>query len=92
MAGLLGAVAGPDGTAAMAFAGFPLGRVPVAGKTGTAQVSGRADTSLFVAVAPAGDPRFAVAAVVEEAGFGSAVAAPIVRRVLEVLTPEAGVP
>jgi cell division protein FtsI/penicillin-binding protein 2 len=37
-------------------------------------------------VAPANDPQFAVVAVVEEAGFGSAVAAPIVRRVLEVLT------
>ncbi|MDQ1517454.1 MAG: hypothetical protein QOE80_3284, partial [Actinomycetota bacterium] len=44
---------------------------------------------LFAAVAPANDPQFAVVAVVEEAGFGSAVAAPIVRRVLEVLT---GVP
>ena len=86
LAGLRGAVGSGDGTAAAAFAGFPLDRVPVEGKTGTAQVIGKADTSLFVAVAPAGNPRFAVAAVVEEAGFGSAVAAPIVRRVLEVLT------
>jgi penicillin-binding protein 2 len=86
LAGLRGAVADKDGTASAAFAGFPLDRVPVEGKTGTAQVTGRADTSLFVAVAPADHPRFVVAAVVEEAGFGSAVAAPIVRRVLEVLT------
>ena len=63
-----------------------LDRVPVEGKTGTAQVTGKADTSLFAAVAPADKPQFAVVAVVEEAGFGSAVAAPIVRRVLEVLT------
>jgi penicillin-binding protein 2 len=75
-----------EGTAAAAFAGFPLERVPVAGKTGTAQVNGRADTSLFAAVAPATDPRYVVVAVVEEAGFGSTVAAPIARRVLEVLT------
>jgi len=86
LAGLRGAVASRDGTAAPAFDGFPLDRVPVEGKTGTAQVMGRADTALFVAVAPADHPQFVVAAVVEEAGFGSAVAAPIVRRVLEVLT------
>jgi penicillin-binding protein 2 len=86
LAGLRGAVARREGTAAAAFTGFPLDRVPVEGKTGTAQVMGKADTALFVAVAPADQPRFVVAAVVEEAGFGSAVAAPIVRRVLEVLT------
>jgi len=86
LAGLRGAVGSGDGTAAAAFAGFPLDRVPVEGKTGTAQVTGRADTSLFAAVAPADNPQFAVVAVVEEAGFGSAVAAPIVRRVLEILT------
>jgi penicillin-binding protein 2 len=84
--GLHRAVGTREGTAAAAFAGFPLDRVPVAGKTGTAQVNGKADTSLFAAVAPADDPRFVVVAVVEEAGFGSTVAAPIVRRVLEVLT------
>ncbi|MGH9009555.1 MAG: penicillin-binding transpeptidase domain-containing protein, partial [Acidimicrobiia bacterium] len=64
----------------------PLDRVPVEGKTGTAQVNGKADTSLFAAVAPANDPQFVVVAVVEESGFGSVVAAPIVRRVREVLT------
>ncbi|HEY4409041.1 MAG TPA: penicillin-binding protein 2 [Acidimicrobiia bacterium] len=88
LAGLQGAVSSREGTAAEAFAGFPLDRVPVEGKTGTAQVIGKADTSLFVAVAPADHPRYVVAAVVEEAGFGSAVAAPIVRRVLGVLTGE----
>ncbi len=85
-AGLQRAVGTREGTAAAAFAGFPLDRVPVAGKTGTAQVDGKGDTSLFVALAPAGDPQYVVVAVVEEAGFGSTVAAPIVRRVLEVLT------
>ena len=95
--GLLRAVGSREGTAAAAFAGFPLDRVPVEGKTGTAQVNGKADTSLFAAVAPAQEPRFVVVAVVEESGFGSVIAAPIVRRVLEVLTgvqappPPAGV-
>jgi penicillin-binding protein 2 len=86
LTGLLRAVGTKEGTAAAAFAGFPLDRVPVLGKTGTAQVMGKADTSLFAAVAPANDPRFVVVAVVEESGFGSVVAAPIVRKVLEVLT------
>ena len=86
LTGLGRAVGSPEGTAAAAFAGFPLDRVPVVGKTGTAQVNGKGDTSLFVAVAPANDPHFVVAAVVEESGFGSVVAAPIVRKVLEVLT------
>jgi penicillin-binding protein 2 len=85
-AGLHRAVGTREGTAAAAFAGFPLERVPVAGKTGTAQVDGKGDTSLFVAVAPADDPQYVVVAVVEEGGFGSTVAAPIVRRVLEALT------
>jgi penicillin-binding protein 2 len=57
----------------------------VAGKTGTAQIAGRADTSLFAAVVPADAPRFAVVVVVEEGGFGSAVAAPVARRVIEAL-------
>jgi penicillin-binding protein 2 len=86
LTGLLRAVGTKEGTAAAAFAGFPLDRVPVLGKTGTAQVMGKADTALFAAVAPANDPRYVVVAVVEESGFGSVVAAPIVRKVLEVLT------
>ena len=56
LAGLQRAVGTREGTAAAAFAGFPLDRVPVVGKTGTAQVTGKADTSLFAAVAPADDP------------------------------------
>jgi penicillin-binding protein 2 len=85
LSGLLRAVGTREGTAAAAFAGFPLGQVPVLGKTGTAQVNGKADTALFAAVAPAHDPQYVVVAVVEESGFGSVVAAPIVRKVLEVL-------
>lgn len=86
MAGLLRAVGTREGTAATAFAGFPLDGVPVLGKTGTAQVNGKADTALFAAVAPAHDPRYVVVALVEESGFGSVIAAPVVRKVLEVLT------
>lgn len=83
MSGLLGAVRDPGGTAHGAFAGFPLDRVPVAGKTGTAQVRGKQDTALFVAIAPATAPQYVVAVVLEEAGFGGAAAAPVARRILD---------
>lgn len=82
VAGLRGAVYDPLGTAAGAFAGFPLDTLSVAGKTGTAQVSGRQDTALFVAFAPVENPQYVVAVVMEEAGFGGSAAAPVARRIL----------
>jgi penicillin-binding protein 2 len=72
-----------SGTAAGAFIGFPLSSVPVAGKTGTAEVQGKQPHSWFAAAAPANQPEYVVVAVVEEGGHGSEVAAPIVRRILE---------
>ncbi len=72
-----------DGTAATAFAGFPFDRVSVAGKTGTAQVTDLQPFSWFAAFAPVDDPEIVVVAMVEEAGSGSQIAAPIVRQVLE---------
>ena len=70
----------------------------IAGKTGTAQVKGIAqgafynekltperfrDHALFIAFAPAENPRVAVAVIVENAGHGGAVAAPIARQVMD---------
>ena len=83
--GLEGVLTGVRGTAVTAFAGFPHSAWTVAGKTGTAQVRGKADTSLFVAYGPNnfGNPEIAVAVVLEESGFGSAAAAPVVRNILE---------
>ncbi len=90
LAGLKGAVADPNGTASAVFVGFPLADVSVAGKTGTAEVVGKQDTSLFVGITPAeadpGRPRYVVLAVVEEGGFGAETAAPIVRRIIEGLS------
>ncbi len=65
--------------------------VAVAGKTGTAQVVRKGgplkrdhrDHAWFVAFAPADDPQIAVVVLVEHAGFGGAVAAPIARSVLD---------
>ena len=68
------------------------------GKTGTAQavslsknekyIASRMeerhrDHSLYIAFAPADDPKMALAVIVENAGFGSASAAPIARRVFD---------
>ncbi|MDM7951426.1 penicillin-binding protein 2 [Hydrogenophaga sp.] len=86
-----------EGTAARVFsgAGYLSG-----GKTGTAQAvtigqkdkydarkleEHQRDHSLYVAFAPLDQPRVALAVVVENAGFGSAHAAPIARRVFDFL-------
>jgi penicillin-binding protein 2 len=84
-----------EGTAAAAFRGAPY---TSGGKTGTAQVVGIAqgakynasqteerhrDHALYIAYAPADDPKIAVAMVVENAGFGAQAAAPIARRAFD---------
>ena len=56
----------------------------VAGKTGTATNPHGAAHSWFVCFAPADAPRVVVAVIVENAGYGAAVAAPIARNVLRV--------
>ena len=69
----------------------------IAGKTGTAQVftvsrsvkltdkvsEQLKDHSWFIAFAPAESPRIAIAVLVENGGFGSSVAAPIARKVMD---------
>ncbi|MBR6976462.1 MAG: penicillin-binding protein 2 [Ottowia sp.] len=82
-----------EGTAWRIFAGAPY---QSGGKTGTAQAVSlgkrnlnarlakrQRDHALYIAFAPADKPRIAVAAIVENAGFGAISAAPIVRRVLD---------
>jgi penicillin-binding protein 2 len=70
-----------SGTAAGAFGGFPFGKVDVAGKTGTAEVYGRQDTSWFASFAPANNPEYATVVMVSQAGQGASVAAPAVRQI-----------
>ncbi len=60
-----------------------IANVQVAGKTGTATNPHGASHSWFVCFAPADHPRYVVAIVVENAGYGAVVAAPIARDVLE---------
>lgn len=58
--------------------------IEVAGKTGTAQVSGAGNPlAWFAGFAPYENPEIAVAVLVENGGQGSSVAAPIFRRIVE---------
>ena len=84
-----------EGTSARVFAGA--GYLS-GGKTGTAQAVSlnqkekynaakmeerQRDHSLYIAFAPAEDPKIALAVIVENAGFGSTSAAPIARRAFD---------
>jgi len=84
-----------SGTGRVAFQGAPY---KVGGKTGTAQVISikqgekynesktaerHRDHSLFIAFAPADDPKIAIAVLVENGGFGARAAAPIARAAID---------
>ena len=91
--GLVSVITGGTGRGVFAGAGYQ-----AAGKTGTAQAQSQAkntkynprmleehqrDHSLFMGYAPADNPRIALAVIVENAGWGAAVATPIARRVFD---------
>jgi penicillin-binding protein 2 len=84
-----------EGTSVRSFSGASY---VSGGKTGTAQAVGigknekydarrldesQRDHALYIAFAPADDPKIALAIVVENAGFGSDSAAPITRRIFD---------
>ena len=84
-----------EGTSAKVFAGAPY---LSGGKTGTAQAvtigqkdkyngakleEHQRDHAVYMAFAPADDPKIALAVIVENAGWGAGVAAPIARRVFD---------
>ncbi len=77
-----------NGTAADAFDDIPTAW-PMAGKTGTAQVKNKADTSLFAGWGP-GDgvslPKYAMVSIIPEGGFGAGGSAPVVFSVLQALS------
>jgi len=70
-----------QGTAATAFSGFPLRKVCVAGKTGTAQVAGKLATSVFASYAPCTHPKYVIVMMVPASGYGADVSAPAVRQI-----------
>ncbi len=90
---LHGVTQGGTATRVFAGAGYTSG-----GKTGTAQAVTMAakgkynsakmeehqrDHALYIAMAPADDPKIALAVIVENAGWGAGAAAPIARRVFD---------
>jgi len=86
--GLLGVTQSAFGTAAAPWQASKTSW-PMAGKTGTAQVSKKADTSLFVAWGPAGTgvpAQYVISVVIPESGFGGAVAAPLAFRIMAPLS------
>jgi penicillin-binding protein 2 len=70
-----------QGTAAGAFAGFPLSKLQVAAKTGTAEVAGGQATSVFASFAPANHPQYVVVVMVPKSGEGADVSAPCARQI-----------
>ena len=55
----------------------------ICGKTGTAQNPHGKDNSVFICFAPKNNPKIAVAAYIENAGFGGTWAAPIASLLIE---------
>jgi len=78
--GMEAVITHPRGTARRVFEGFP---IPVAGKTGSAEIPGQPSHGLFAAFAPVDDPELLVVVIVENGGGGSSSAAPIARMVFE---------
>ena len=71
--------AGMGGTAWIAH----IDGLDVCGKTGTAQNPRGADNSVFICFAPMDDPKIAIAAYVENGGFGATYAAPMASLMVE---------
>jgi penicillin-binding protein 2 len=72
-----------DGTAAGAFSGWPMKKIRIGGKTGTAEVWGKDDTSWFASFAPTQNPRFVVVVMVSQGREGAVTAAPAAREIYE---------
>ncbi|WP_293686783.1 penicillin-binding protein 2 [uncultured Phascolarctobacterium sp.] len=76
-----------EGGTASYFSGLPKA---IAGKTGTAENSHGRDHGLFVAYGPVDNPELVVVCLVEQGGFGSTAAGPIVYKAFEEFFQERG--
>ncbi|NNN18971.1 MAG: penicillin-binding protein 2 [Acidimicrobiaceae bacterium] len=85
LSGFEGAVQSSIGTAGGAFANFPFNKFPLAGKTGTASVTGQEPNSWFVGFGPVQKPQYVIAAVIKNGGYGASAAAPVVRSIFDYL-------
>lgn len=68
-----------DGTGSTAMGDYP---IKVGGKTGTSQVEGKVDHSIFVAFAPYDDPEIAISAILEH-GDSTFHVVTVVRKILD---------
>ena len=68
-----------DGTLAWKFGGFPLDKVPLRGKTGSAEVYGKQSTSWVATY----DKDYVVVMMVTQGGTGSGTSGPFVRKIWE---------
>ena len=85
----LNLVTNPGGTAYRSFQVMGDLTYDIGGKTGTAQNAGDLNnTSWFVGVDSISNPKYLIVTVVEEGGSGSAVAAPVSRRIIQYLLEE----
>ncbi|MBQ9877465.1 MAG: penicillin-binding protein 2 [Bacteroidales bacterium] len=80
--GMWRAVNEPAGAGGTAYAAAVPG-LDLCGKTGTAQNPHGADNSVFICFAPQDDPQIAIAAYIENAGFGATWACPIASLMVE---------
>ena len=79
LAGFEGVVSNPSGTASGVFAGFPMSKMQLAGKTGTASHNGQEPDALFVGWGPVSNPQYLIMVIVNQGGFGASAAAPVAR-------------
>jgi penicillin-binding protein 2 len=70
-----------SGTLAWKFGGFPLQRVPIRGKTGSAEVYGKQSTSWVASYTK----DYVVVMMVSQGGTGSGTSGPAVRKIYETL-------
>jgi len=85
--GLEGAIYDTNGTAYDTFKDY--NGMPLAGKTGTATESSNTNvqpTAWFVAFGPTSAPRYVVAVVIDQAGYGAQAAAPVAKQIFTYLT------
>jgi penicillin-binding protein 2 len=68
-----------------ASVGFPISKLAVASKTGTAEVYGKQPTSVFATFAPVQKPEYAVVMMVSQGGTGSGVSGPSVATLYKTL-------
>ena len=72
----------PVGTARNRFRSF---RIPIYGKTGTAETAQADPHAWFVGYAPYDAPRYAISVFVKNAGHGGEMAAPLAAQILDVV-------